>query len=154
MPIAGLLFDPKNIGAPGPVPADNQDTTTYEGEVELEILPPIDLKRVLGILEYLDSLPEIETTELVPIVDKPLIIASLREPMPLIDILRALPEVYEVEEVTEGKTAAAADTADAEGERRKIQITLSRNSELDETKERLESEVSNTLSSQPQSSPK
>ena len=149
--------DPTNTSKPEektPVPADNQDTTTYEGEVELEILPPIDLKRVLGILEYLDSLPEIETTELIPIADGPLIVASLREPMPLIDILRTLPEIEQVKEDTNREMTDSTDTAYPESERRRIQITLSGNTVLDEGKERLNSRVSGTLSPQPHPSPK
>ncbi len=131
-----------------PEPADKQDTTTYKEEVELEILPPIDIMKIMGIMRYLDTLPEVETTELIPIVDKPLIIASLREPMPLIDILRTLPEVDQVKETT-----ATTDNTNANGERRKIQITLSGNTVLDETKEMLNSEVSNALSSQSHSNP-
>lgn len=110
-------------------PADSQDTTTYRGEVELEMLPPIDIMKIMGIMRYLDSLPKIENTELIPIADRPLIIASLREPMSLIDSLRALPEVEQVKEVTNGETAAVTGDIDANGERRKIQITLSGNTD-------------------------
>jgi len=49
----------------------------------------------------------------------------------LIELLRALPEVEEVKEVTDEEVAHAED------QRRKIQIVLSRNSMLDEAKEKL-----------------
>jgi len=114
--------------------------------VELEILPPIDVKQIMGIMRYLDSLAEIKNTELIPVIDRPLIIVSLREPMHLIEILRTLPEVGEAEEVTDEGSTTVTD-ADAEGKRRKIRITLSGNSVLDKARERLGSEVSPTLSS-------
>ena len=129
-----------------PLSADSQDKPTYNDEVELEILPPIDVKQIMGIMRYLDSLAEIENTELIPLTDRPLIIVSLREPMHLIEILRTLPEVDEAKEVADEEITAVTD-ADAEGKRRKIQITLSGSSVLDEAKERLGSEVFHTLSS-------
>jgi len=129
-----------------PLSADSQDKPTYNDEVELEILPPIDVKQIMGIMRYLDSLAEIENTELIPLTDRPLIIVSLREPMHLIEILRTLPEVDEAKEVADEEITAVTD-ADAEGMRRKIQITLSGSSVLDETKERLGSEVSHILPS-------
>ena len=99
------------------------------------------MAKIMGIMRYLDSLPEVETTELIPIVDRPLIIASLRASMPLIDILTTLPEVEQVKENT--------DATNTNGERRKIQITLSGKTVLDEAKVRLDSKLSDTLSSKP-----
>lgn len=106
-------------------PSGTEDTTIYEGEVEVEILPPINIRQIIKIMGYLEGLPEVSATELIPISDKPLIIASLSEPLPLMDILKTLPEVAEVKEVTDEETVAGADTTPAEGQRRKIQISLS-----------------------------
>lgn len=128
------LTNVDNLEEKAPVSADNQDTTTYENEVELEILPPIDIMKIMGIMRYLDSLPKVKNTELIPIADKPLIIASLREPMPLIDILIALPEVELAQEVTNGETAAVTGDINTNGKRRKLQITLAGNTVLDEAK--------------------
>ncbi len=128
------LTKTNNLEEKAPVSADNQDTNTYEDEIELEILPPIDIMKIMGIMRYLDSLPKVENTELIPIADRPLIIASLREPMSLIDILMALPEVEQVKEVTNGETTAITGDIGANGERRKIQITLSGKTVLDEAK--------------------
>lgn len=128
------LTKTNNLEEKAPVSAFNQDTNTYKDEVELEILPPIDIMKIMGIMRYLDSLPKVENTELIPIADRPLIIASLREPMPLIDVLMVLPEVEQVEEVTNGETAAVTGAIGANGERRKIKITLSANTVLDEAK--------------------
>jgi len=102
------------------VPVPNElDVTTDEGklELELEILPPIDIMKILEIVNYLDSLPEVENTELIPHTERPSIVALLREPIPLIDMLRALPEVAYVKE-------GATDTTGAEGKPRKVQVGL------------------------------
>jgi len=122
------------------LPVDDQKAPTYTDEVELEILPPIDVKQIMGIMRYLDSMAEIENTELIPLTDRPVIIVSLHEPTHLLEILRTLPEVDEASEETPAIT-------DAEGKRRKILITLSGNSLLGEAQEKLDVEVSNTLSS-------
>jgi len=129
-----------------PALANSQETTTYEGEIELEILPPIDIKQLMGIMRYLDGLPEVQSTELIPIADRPLIIASLRKSIPLIDILKTLPEVEQVNEKIEEVTVISG-TTQTEGKRGKIQITLFGNTEPNDAKERLESEVSTTLTS-------
>jgi len=109
--------------------ADSRDKSIYEGEVELEILPPIDLTKIMGIMRYLDTLPEIGDTELTPLTDKPIITVILREPMHLTKTLRTLPEVDEVKEVMDGEITNVTDASHTEGNRRKIQITLSGNTE-------------------------
>jgi len=76
------------------------DTTNDEAALglELEIVPPLDIMKIMEIVTYLDNQPEIENTELIPNSDRPSIIISLREPIDLIDMLRTLPEVAYVEE--------------------------------------------------------
>ncbi len=91
---------------------------TGEPEWELEILPPIDTVKMMGIVTHLDSLPEVEKTEIIPRTDIPSIIVFLREPIHLIDVLRTLPEVAQVKE-------DATDTASANGKPGKVQIVLS-----------------------------
>ncbi|GAI10850.1 unnamed protein product, partial [marine sediment metagenome] len=49
------------------------ETTDYEVGAELEILPPVDMGKVTGIMAYLNSLPKVKKTELIPLTDKPLI---------------------------------------------------------------------------------
>ncbi len=109
--------------------ADDRDTTAGERELELElaILPPIDIMKIMGIVTYLDNLPEVENTDLIPNAERPSIIVSLREPINLIDMLRTLPEVARIEE-------DATETTGAEGKPRKIQISLSGKSVPQETK--------------------
>jgi len=142
-------IDQANMSEPEaktPLSVDSQDKPTYDKEVELEILPPLDIKQIMGIMRHLDSLAEVENTELIPLTDRPLIIVFLREPLYLIELLKALSEVAEVKEVADGEVTVNADAAHAEGKRRKIQITLSGNSAPDNAKEKLKSEIYNTLS--------
>jgi len=104
----------------GPPLPDNPNVTT-EGanlEFELEILPPIDIMKIMEIVTYLDSSPEVNNTELIPNTDRPSIIVLLHEPVDLTTMLRTIPEVAQVRE-------AATDHADAEGKPKKIQIRLS-----------------------------
>ncbi len=81
-------------------------------------MPPIDLTQILDIMNHLDSLPEVENTELIPRVDKPAITVFLREPIDLIDMLKALPQVAEVNE-------DSTESASAQDKPRKVQIALS-----------------------------
>jgi hypothetical protein len=108
-----------------PVPASNQEPTTYEKEVELEILPPVNPMKIMEIMKYLDNLSEVLDTELIPRADKPSIIVSQREPMPLVDMLRGLPQVEHVKEPTDGEVAATGTDSAEDGKRKKIEITLS-----------------------------
>ncbi len=88
-----------------------------EPDWELEILPPIDITKIMGVVTYLDSLPEVESTEIIPETDRPSIIVFLREPINLIDVMRTLPEVAQVKE-------DMTDTAGANTKPRKIQMVL------------------------------
>jgi F-type H+-transporting ATPase subunit b len=112
--------------------ATNQEEITCENEVELEVLPPIDIKQIMGVLRYLDGLAEVEDTELIPLTEKPLIVVFLREPISLTEILKSLPEIDEAEEVT-----PVTDAARAEGKRRRIQVTLAENPVLAEATEKV-----------------
>ena len=120
---------------------DSQDKPTYDKEVEVEILPPLDIKQIMAIMRHLDSTAEVESTELIPLTDKPVIVVSLREPTQLSELLRTFPEVSEVQEVTDEGITDNANAAHTEDKRRKLQITLSGNSVPDDAKERLNSTV-------------
>jgi hypothetical protein len=100
---------------------DQTKTGEPEPDWEVQILPPIDIMQALGIMTSLDSLPEIEKTELIPDINKPSIAVFVRKPIHLIDILRTLPQVAEVKE-------GAADGAGADSKPRKVQIVLSASS--------------------------
>ncbi|MDH5364363.1 MAG: ATP synthase F0 subunit B, partial [Dehalococcoidia bacterium] len=94
------------------------ETNAGEPDWELEISPPIDLTQILDIMNHLDSLPEVENTELIPRVDSPSIIVFVREPIDLIDRLKTLPQVAQV-------TGDATESTDAQYKPGKVQIVLS-----------------------------
>jgi cell division septum initiation protein DivIVA len=93
-------------------------TNTGEPDWELQVLLPMDMTQTLEIMTFLDRLPEIEKTELIPDMEKPSIIVFLRAPIQLVDTLRALPQVAEVKE-------DATNEAGADGKPKKVQIALS-----------------------------
>ncbi|MGA8848529.1 MAG: hypothetical protein WB564_01700 [Dehalococcoidia bacterium] len=87
---------------------------------EVEILPPLNIYRITEFVAYLDKLPEVANTEMiVPQIDKPSILVFLREPMNFVDVLKTIPAVAYVEEVTIGKAATNSKL-------RKVRIRLSR----------------------------
>ena len=120
-----------------PLLSNNQAPTTYEEKVELEFLPPVDVLQVVQIDKHLEALPEVRNTEIIPIIDRPVIEVSLCRPLQLVDMLRALPEVSQINEVsqpsegTDEEFTAVNDVTQAEGKSRKIEITLSGNTNKD-----------------------
>ena len=84
-----------------PLLSNNQAPTTYEEKVELVFLPPIDVLQVVQIDKHLEALPEVRNTEIIPIIDRPVIEVSLCKPLQLVDMLRALPEVSQINEVSQ-----------------------------------------------------
>jgi hypothetical protein len=103
-----------------PAPAANEPETTPDSDnldLELEILPPLDIMKIMEIVTYLDNLPEVENTELIPNTERPSIIVSLREPIELTSLLLALPEVTDIKE---DETEPAG-----EGKPKKLQVSLS-----------------------------
>jgi cell division septum initiation protein DivIVA len=94
------------------------ETGEDEPEWELEILAPIDLTQILDIINHLDSLAEVEQTELIPQIDRPTITVFLRKSIDMVDILKTLPQVAQVTEVT---TTSNGDAVKP----RKAQIELS-----------------------------
>ena len=95
-----------------------------EPQFEVEILSPVYMAKVMEVVAYLDQLPEVENTEIIPRMDTPSILVFLRKEMNLVDALRTIPAVAHVEEVT-----IDADSADGEPWKasKKIRIGLSRN---------------------------
>jgi hypothetical protein len=105
----------KSEGAPA---TPNQESNElFNPELELEIMPPLDIMKIMEIVSYLDNLPEIENTELIPNTERPSIIVSLRKPVNLIDLLSTTPEIDHLEE-------DATETSDPTRPKR-IQVSLS-----------------------------
>ena len=93
--------------------------------LEIEILPPLDIEKVMALISRLEELPEVKTTDLLPETPNPLIRVFLNEPSPLAELLRTLPQVERVNEVN---NQPADDDSDAGTEKReRIQIVLGKN---------------------------
>ncbi len=116
-----------------PVPRTERKATNNEEWVVLEFLPPRDKDEIELIKTYLDSLPEVSTTELTTMVDNTRIEVSVNKQMNLPETIRAIPIVQEANEVVEG-------------EQQKIQIILGLTSSIDETRNTLKSNFNNILS--------
>jgi len=99
-----------------------------EPQWEVEILPPVEITKVMEVMTHLDQLHQVANTEMiVPHIDTPSILVFLREEMDFIDMLRTIPAVAHVEEVT-------TDGDAAKGKPRKARIGLSGNAMPQEKK--------------------
>jgi len=89
---------------------------------EVEILPPLDIAKIMEVVAFLDQLPEVANTEMiVPQIDMPSILVFLRESMNFIDVLQTIPAVANVEEVTTDKAATNGEPGKGP---RKVRISL------------------------------
>ncbi len=90
-------------------------------QCEVEVLPPVDIDKIMKVVAYLDQLPEVENTEIIPRrIDRPSIAVFLREPMNFADVLKKIPEVAYVEQVITDEDATSNGLE-------KVQIGLSGN---------------------------
>jgi hypothetical protein len=86
---------------------------------EVEILPPLDIAKIMEVVSFLDQLPEVANTEMiVPQIDMPSILVFLRKSMKFVEVLKTIPVVAFVEEVK-------ADKAITDGKPRKVRIGFS-----------------------------
>lgn len=118
------------------VSAENNPIPTngYEEKVELEFLPPADLLQILEIDRFLESLPEVQATEIIPIEDKPVITVFLRKSISLVDTLGTLPEISLVEEDTDREFTGNGGDSQGEDSSRKILITLAGGAKADKAR--------------------
>jgi cell division septum initiation protein DivIVA len=98
-------------------------------QFEVEILPPVHMRKMMEVVAYLDELPEVENTEIIPRVDMPAILVFLREEINFLEVLRAAPGVAHIEEVS---TDAGASNGGVGKEPKKVRIGLSGNTMLQE----------------------
>ena len=88
---------------------------------EVEVLPPFNISKIMEVVAYLDKLPEVANTEMiVPQIDMPSILVFLRKPINVVDVLKAIPSVAYVEEVTPSTVAT-------NGRPRKVRMGFSGN---------------------------
>lgn len=93
-----------------------------EPQFEVEILPPIQMTKIMEIVAYLDQLPEVQNTEIIPRMESPSIMVFLRDEMNLVEALQGVPAVAYVEEVTIDGNSGNGESVQAP---RKIRIGLS-----------------------------
>jgi F0F1-type ATP synthase membrane subunit b/b' len=106
---------------------DNLETNEENGLVTLEVLPPVDIHRIMGLISQLEELPQVRTTELIPVMPNPLITVFLKEPLRLVEVLNTFPEIEQAEKEisTEGETDTFDETT--EKKQNRIKITFNEN---------------------------
>jgi vacuolar-type H+-ATPase subunit E/Vma4 len=100
---------------------EDMSSATYEGRVALDILPPLVPNQLVEIHRYLRDWPGIGIIELGPSSGGYSITLSLDRPMPLIDVLKQLPDIEAAEERVD--SGDGNDATDKKGMKR-IAITL------------------------------
>ena len=92
--------------------------------LEIEIMPPMDIEKIMDLISHLEKLPEVKTTDLLPETPNPLIRVFLSKPLALANMLRTLPQISQVTELFD------SNSVDSEtGEKReRIQVTFGTNS--------------------------
>ena len=133
----GIKIEPVSPGShitPPVARGDNKDKALSEGEkgvlrehipwLEIEILPPVEIEKIMEFITHLESLSKVKTTDLLPETPNPLIRVFLDEPSSLAEMLRAFPEVAHVNELSD---ATEGDISFG-NKRQRIQIVLGKNS--------------------------
>ena len=95
--------------------------------LEVEVMPPVDIGKIMDLISRLESLPQVKTTDLLPEMPNPLIRVFLNEPSPLAELLRTLPQIEKVTEMSDSQALDGLDIP-AGDKRERIQIVLGKNS--------------------------
>jgi vacuolar-type H+-ATPase subunit E/Vma4 len=135
LPAKEPVAQPPAAAAPAAAPPrKGADRELDRQEVhEIEILPPRDKKTIEGIRDYLSRQDEVGLAEIEHLTDKTLIQVRLLRPLDLVSRLSRLSEIEQVQEVTEGN-------------RKKIEILLSVNSEIERERDALNSRANRIAS--------
>jgi F0F1-type ATP synthase membrane subunit b/b' len=76
---------------------DGKASATFHGDVELVVMPPVSLERLLDLYRHLRSTPEIKVLYMKGAPNNAVNIRMyIPDPLPLINVLEALPEVESV----------------------------------------------------------
>ena len=67
--------------------------------MEIEIMPPIDIDKIMDLISYLERLPEVKTTDVLPDTPNPIVRVFLNKSLALAAVLRTLPQIAQVNEV-------------------------------------------------------
>ena len=93
--------------------------------LEIEIMPPMDIEKVMDLISQIEIFPEVKTTDLIPEIPNHLIRVFLNKPLALADKLRTLPQIAQVTEMFDSN---GIDRQSGE-KRERIQVTFGTNSE-------------------------
>lgn len=67
--------------------------------LEIEVMPPMDIEKIMDLISQIERLPEVKTTDLLPETPNPLIRVFLGKPLALANWLRTLPHISQVTEL-------------------------------------------------------
>lgn len=87
---------------------------------EIEILPPVDMLKMMDFVNHLDQVSEVINTEIIPKDDAPSILVFMRKSVNLIDLLKIIPNVAHSEEIATGENTANSEP-------KKVRLGLSKN---------------------------
>jgi hypothetical protein len=94
---------------------DNEDFVLYKDLVQLTLLPPIPLDHMLKLHKQLKNTPNVKVMELTGTLDKGVKIELfLTTPVPLIGVIKAIPEVEKALDLNEKKLVHAGRQKDSE----------------------------------------
>ena len=94
-----------------------------EPEWDIEVVPPIDIMKIMNIVSHLDGIPEVKRTEIIPRNDRTSITVWVNEPVQLLELIKGLPEVAHADETG----------SPGNGKSRKISVSLSLKNEVAES---------------------
>ncbi|MFC1892961.1 hypothetical protein ACFLYR_02840 [Chloroflexota bacterium] len=116
--------DMQTEGKAEEVSAKDGTQTTYEGTVELNILPPLVPGQLVEIQRYLRDWPGIGITELKPDNNGYSITLSVDKPTQLVDILKQLPSVEDARECATDGAEVVVGGAPSQDGRKRIAVTV------------------------------
>ncbi|OGO01355.1 MAG: hypothetical protein A2Y59_03140 [Chloroflexi bacterium RBG_13_52_14] len=95
--------------------------------IELTISPAVNLEQIMQFQSRLNSIRQLKVLDINGSVEKDVIIRlSSENPVPLLDILKTMPEIEKVAETLEESNRMASSSIREPSRRRKIQVKLSK----------------------------
>jgi cell division septum initiation protein DivIVA len=120
---AGVQVLPRKDRAMGSAPPQ-ENSELLEGIVEIDIAPPLNIARLLAVTRYLENTLDIKVLQTSGSWTLgSAITISLDKPLPLINLLKDMPNVGDVKIVDRQKQSSCSEQSDA----KKISIILGRN---------------------------
>ena len=90
---ASFLELGKEVGGPA---SEESIPASYEGKVDLDILPPVDLAQFMKFRRELQHIPQLKILQITSSVKEGSRISTLiTEPIPLLNVLKTMPEVHD-----------------------------------------------------------